>query len=349
MKVHIFEVESWEQERFNQLKDEHSVDFTTEALSKNNATSHSDAEAISTFIYSSMGKEVLEQFKNLKLIATRSTGFDHIDLDYCRDNGIVVCNVPSYGENTVAEHVFGLLMLISHHLMEAVDRTRKGDFSQRGLQGFDLREKTLGVIGTGDIGRCVIQISKGYRMNVVAFDVIEDDEFAREMGFEYVPMDQLLEQSDIITLHVPENEKTHHLLSRDEFKKMKDGVILINTARGGVVEVNALIEALATGKVAAAGLDVLPEEPVIREEAELLRSFYQKEHNLDTLLADHILLRLKNVYITPHSAFNTKEAVMRILETTVENIEKYAGGQPRNVVGDTGKEEKTRQKEKVTA
>lgn len=268
----------------------------------------------------------------LKLVATRSTGFDHIDLDYCKDKGITVCNVPVYGDNTVAEHVFGLLLAISHNLIAAVDRTRRGDFSQTGLQGFDLLGKTLGVIGTGSIGRCVIEIARGFRMKVVAFDVKQDREMESSLGFRYLTMDELLATSDIITLHVPSNEKTRNLISGDAFAKMKDGVVLINTARGDIVDVKALVKAIADGKVAAAGLDVLPEESVIREEAELLHSVYRKRCVLDTLLANHILLRMRNVIITPHSAFNTREAVGRILNTTVENIIAFVKGEPKNVV-----------------
>jgi len=147
-------------------------------------------------------------------------------------------------------------------------------------------------------------------------------------------MEEVLANADIVTLHVPANPKTHHLISTEQFEQMQDGVILINTSRGAVLDVDALVAALAEGKVAAAGLDVLPEEPVMREEAELLRSVYHKEHNLETLLADHVLLRLRNVYITPHSAFNTREAVQRILETTVGNIEAFIQDEPQNIVAE---------------
>jgi D-lactate dehydrogenase len=170
-------------------------------------------------------------------------------------------------------------------------------------------------------------------MNVLAFDVNPDEELARSEEFRYTDMDDLLETSDVVTLHVPATPKTHHLISRKEFEKMKDGVVLINTARGTIVDVQALVRALADGKVAAAGLDVLPEEPTIREEAELLRSVFREGYDLETLLADHILLRLRNVIITPHSAFNTCEAVGRILATTTDNITAFAQGAPQNIVG----------------
>jgi len=332
MKIVIFELEDWERGAFEPLAVDHDVKLLAEPLTRDRASEYADADIVSTFIYSSLDRPVLEQLPELKLIATRSTGFDHIDLDHCEQNDIVVANVPDYGDNTVAEHVFALLLTLSHKMEAAIDRTRKGDFSPRGLQGFDLEGKTFGVIGTGRIGRHAIRIARGFAMDVVAFDVQPDEEAARELDFEYVEMDELLARSDVISLHVPASPKTRHLLSDKEFDKMKKGVVIINTSRGAVINNQALVRGLAEGKVRGAGLDVLPEEPVIREEAELLRSVYQRKHNLEALLADHVLIRLRNVVVTPHSAFNTREAVSRILETTVSNIEAFLGGEPRNQV-----------------
>jgi len=332
MKIAIFEAERWEQDAFESLESRHDLSFFEEPLSAERAEANRDAEILSTFIYSDLSQETLREFENLKLIATRSTGFDHIDTGYCEERGIKVANVPSYGDNTVAEHVFALLLAISHHLVEAADRTRRGDFSLAGLRGFDLQGKTFGVIGTGSIGQHAIKIAKGFGMNVVAHDPKPDDDAARKLGFDYQGLSGVLSQADVVTLHVPGTKATHHLVSRDEFDEMKDGVVLINTARGTVVDTEALIRALADGKVLAAGLDVLPEEPVIREEAELLRSVFTKEHDTEQLLANHVLLRLRNVVITPHSGFNTCEAVQRILSTTRENIEAFTGEEPKNLV-----------------
>lgn len=287
---------------------------------------------ISPFVYSDLSASILSNFKNLKFIATRSTGFDHIDLDYCREHNIAVSNVPTYGENTVAEHVFALLLAISHKIPEAVNRTRQGDFSQKGLQGFDLRGKTLGIIGTGNIGKKTIRIAKGFNMDVLAYDQAPDNKAAKELEYTYASFSELLAKADIISLHVPGNKTTKHLLSDKEFALMKDGSVLINTARGDLVDVKALLKALSSKKIAAAGLDVLPEEPTIREEAELLRSFFTKNNNLENLLANHILLHMKNVIITPHSAFNTKEAIERILNTTVNNIDEFIKGNALNSV-----------------
>jgi D-lactate dehydrogenase len=223
-------------------------------------------------------------------------------------------------------------LTLSHKLDQAIDRTRKGDFSPRGLQGFDLEGKTLGVIGTGSIGRHTIRIARGFGMVVLGHDVQPDEEAARELGFEYVELGDLLRRAEIISLHVPSAPQTQHLLSHDEFDQMKEGVVIINTSRGDVIDNQALVRGLAEGKVRGAGLDVLPEEPVIREEAELLRSVYERKHNLDALLADHVLIRLRSVVVTPHSAFTPREAVSRILETTVANIESHLSGKGQNAV-----------------
>jgi D-lactate dehydrogenase len=192
----------------------------------------------------------------------------------------------------------------------------------------------MGVIGTGNIGRHTIRIARGFGMKVLAYDVKPDEQAAGELGFDYVEFGELLRRSDVISLHVPSTPKTHHLLSHEQFDQMKEGVVIINTSRGDLIDNQALVRGLAEGKVRGAGLDVLPEEPVIREEAELLRSVYERKHNLDALLADHVLIRLRSAVVTPHSAFNTREAVSRILETTVTNIKAYLRGEGHNVVNE---------------
>jgi len=332
MKIVAFELEDWEHEAFKRLEKDHEMVFTDQNISGKLAGKYTDADVISPFIYSELGTESLRQFKNLKLIATRSTGFDHIDMNYCNQHDIAVCNVPVYAEETVAEHVFALLLAISHKITEAVKRTRDGNFSQDGLEGFDLRGKTLGVIGTGNIGMNVIGIAKGFNMEVIAFDVKPDEKAASRLGYSYADMDTLLSKADVITLHVPGNEKTRNLISRSAIARMKQGAVLINTSRGFVVDVEALLEALVSKKIAAAGLDVLPEEPSIREEAELLRSIFAKRHNLETLFSGHMLAHQPNVLITPHSAFNTREAKQRLLDTTVDNIVAFIQGKPQNTV-----------------
>ena len=332
MKVVVFESEPREAFVFDRLKPDHDVTLVEESLSETNVGQYAGAEIISTFIYSKLDRAVLDRLPSLRLIATRSTGFDHIDLSYCSQRGITVCNVPTYGENTVAEHVFALLLAISHRLLEAVDKARRGPFSPEGLEGFDLEGKTLGVIGTGSIGRHVIRIAKGFGMEVVAFDVRPDPELAETLGFRYESYEQLLKAADVITLHAPATPETQDMLSDSAFARMKHGVIIINTARGSLIDSRALIQALRSGKVAGAGLDVLPDEPLIREEVELIWSIFRDQRDLRDLVANHVLLRMPNVVVTPHSAFNTREAVGRIVETTVANIRAFIDGRPQNVV-----------------
>lgn len=335
MKIAVFEAEDRERQAFEPLRAKHNVVFVPEPL-RSDMIKHTDSDIITTFIYSELGPEVIAQFPDLKLIATRSTGFEHIDGPGCAARGIAICNVPVYGSNTVAEHVFALLLTVSHRMLEATDRAQRGYFSPFGLQGFDLAGKTFGVIGTGGIGRNVIRIAKGFDMNVVAFDVFPNEKAAEELGYAYVSQDELLATSDIVSLHVPSMPSTHHLIREETIAKMKDGAVVINVSRGDLIETGALIKALTVGKISAAGLDVLPDEPMIREEASLINSIFGNEQELKTLVANHILLRMRNVVITPHSAFNTREAVDRIVNTSVENISAFLAGQPVNIVGKKG-------------
>jgi D-lactate dehydrogenase len=336
MKVVIFETEPREAHEFEALEAGHDLTLTEEPLRADNAARYAETQALSTFIYSKLDRAVLAQLPALKLIATRSTGYDHIDLAWCAEHGITVCNVPTYGENTVAEHVFALLLAISHRLREAMERARSGRFSPQGLEGFDLQGKTLGVVGTGNIGRHVIRIAKGFAMEVVAFDVKPDEAAARSLGFRYMDLDDLLAAADIVTLHVPALPQTENLIDAEAFARMKPGAVLINTARGSIVEPRALIEALLDGKLAAAGLDVLSDEPLIREEAELISSIYDNKQDIRDLVADHVLLNMPNVVVTPHSGFNTREAIRRISATTVSNIVAFLKGEPVNVVAAHG-------------
>jgi D-lactate dehydrogenase len=271
MKITSFELEEWERQAFEKLRRQHDLELLSSSLSSSNVQDYADTEVLSTFIYSELDRSVLEQLPHLRLIATRSTGVDHIDLDYCEQHNVAVCNVPTYGDNTVAEHVFALLLMLSHKMEQAVDRTRKGDFSPRGLQGFDLQGKTFGVIGTGNIGRQAIRIARGFGMEVVAYDVEPDPTVASQLDFTYVEMGELLRRSDVISLHVPSTPQTRHLLSHEQFEQMKECAVIINTSRGDVIDSQALIRGLAEGKVCGAGLDVLSEEPVIREEAKPVR------------------------------------------------------------------------------
>ncbi|WP_280244824.1 hydroxyacid dehydrogenase [Nocardia abscessus] len=332
MKIAIYEVEQWEHTACLRLHPEHELICSPVPLDTHTAAEAADADVLSTFIRSRLDADVLERFPKLQLVATRSTGYDHIDLGYCAAHGITVSNVPDYGDSTVAEHVFALILCLARHLVDAAERTRRSGFSQAGLRGFELRGKTLGVIGTGRIGRRVIEIAGGFGMAVVATDLHPDHTLAEGLGFRYADLDHTLAAADILTLHVPATTDTVHLISDREFDLMKAGAVLINTARGHIVDVAALIRALTSGKVKAAGLDVLPEESVIQEEAEIFRDRALSPLELRTLVAEHVLFGFPNVLITPHNAYNTDEAVHRIIETTLHNIEAFARGKPRNTV-----------------
>ncbi len=293
-----------------------------------------EAVILSTFINSRVTRGGLEVLPRLKLVTTRSTGFDHIDIEEAAKRGILVTNVPNYGENTVAEHTFALIISLSRNLRRAYYKTQQGDFSLDGLMGFDLKGKTLGVMGTGRIGLHVIHMARGFGMEVLAFDVKQDQFMADVLGFRYAPFDAVLAASDILSLHVPYNKATHHLINLQNISKIKRGAILINTARGGLVETAALVQALDQGIISGAGLDVLEGEEFILDERRLIDSAENKESwaKVQLALKSHILLNRDNVIFTPHIAFYSKEAVLRILETTAENIKNFLAGNPQNVV-----------------
>ncbi len=332
LKIACFEIADWEKDFLSAELNGYEMVFSAEELDEKTLTLAADCQVVSIFIYSFLTRKILEKLPVLKLLCTRSTGFDHIDLDYCREKGIIVSNVPTYGENTVAEHTFALILSLSRNVHEAYIRTIRMDFSMKGLMGFDLKGKTLGVIGTGHIGLRVIKIAKGFGMNVIAFDVKKNHFMTEFLGYEYLPLEEILQKSDILTLHAPYNKSTHHLINTDNIKLIKRGALLINTARGALVDTNALMMALDDGTLGGAGLDVLEGEDLIKEERQLLSNNYPVE-NLKTLLSNHILLRRDNVIITPHIGFNSREALMRILKTTAFNVRAYESGKPENMAG----------------
>ncbi len=293
-----------------------------------------ECEILSVFIKSKVNENIIKSMPNLRLITTRSTGFDHIDVAAASKKGIAVSNVPTYGENTVAEHTFALILSLSRNLRKAYLRTMQNDFSLKGLMGFDLKGKTLGVIGTGHIGLHVIRMAVGFGMKVVAYDVRKNAFLSEVMGFEYAGLDELLAKSDIVSLHVPYMPSTKHIINTDTIRKIKRGAVLINTSRGGLVETGALVKALDEGILSGAGLDVLEEEEYLLEEARIAQAGTGEEHwtKLQTVLHNHVLLHRENVIYTPHMAFYSREAVQRILDTTIENIRTFLKGTPLNRV-----------------
>ena len=335
MKITFFEVSKEEQGIFTAYFSESDfiISFCEEKLNTKNIQLAKDSEIISTFINSEINKEIIDQLPNLKFIATRSTGFDHIDVNYCKEKGIQVSNVPSYGSRTVAEFAFSLLLSISRKVGIAQRRVcEENNFSQVGFEGFNLFGKTIGIIGTGKIGKNSIRIAKGFGMRVLATDLYPDDNFKDEVDIEYEPLDELLSGSDIVTIHAPYNETTFHLINKDNIKQFKKGAYLINTARGEIVETEALVNGLKDGTLAGAGLDVLESERKLKKETEFLASGEASEEDKKILGLNHELIKMTNVIVTPHIAFYTKEAVAEILKTTADNLKDFVAGTPQNLV-----------------
>ena len=284
----------------------------SEALNRNNIREVLDVEILvsrAKGIDLKLDSRVLSKFGNLKYICSMSTGFDHIDLDYCKKKGIIVSNVPSYAETSVAEHTFALILAISRKIPQSVKPVDR-EFDQSEITGFDLKGKTLGVIGSGKIGLEVIKIAKGFGMEVIVYDVVFNNKAKKELGYEYVSLDELLRASDIVSVHAPYNKHTFHMLNRDNLFILKNGAVLINTSRGELIESKALLAGLKNGKVRFAGLDVLEEGSKANKE----------------------LLEMENVFVTPHNAANSIESKRKVLEETIANLEGFIKGDKRNVV-----------------
>ncbi len=277
-----------------------------------------DADIVSVFTHSDiLSTQKLSLFPKLKLIATRSTGTNHIDMDYCQKHHIEVKNVPYYGAKTVAEFAFGLILNLSRHISQARQDMKFGTIHMENYTGFDLAGKNLGIIGTGSIGKHMIQLAQGFGMKVLAYDPFPNPKYKKF----YVSWDTLLKKSDIISLHIPSTPKNHHLLNDAAFKQMKKGALIINTARGDIIDTRALYNALITGKIAGAGLDVLENEDILFHDDILLKPHQQNNQILLDSTFNLKLMQHPNVIITPHIAFNTIDALNRILLTTFDNIQ----------------------------
>jgi len=268
-----------------------------------------DAEVLCVFIHSRISQKVINALPNLKLIVTRSVGYDHIDLTAARQKNVVVCNVPDYGSHVIAEHVFALLLSGLRHVnLGGLRVVQDLDFSYSGLRGTALKGKTLGIVGAGRIGKIVARIgSLGFLMNVLAFDPLEDSDVALENHFQYTDLETLLSKSDIISLHCPLLQETKHLIDENAIKKMKNGAVIVNTSRGGVIDTNALVEALKSKKISCAFLDVL-----------------EHENNLNK---DRDLLDLKNVIITPHIAFYADDSMGKMYSESFLSIDSFRNGE----------------------
>lgn len=334
MKIVFFEVPKMEQDFFSQSFGDADVSFIEEKLNEDNIDKIKDADAISIFINSIITKNIIDLLPNLKFIATRSTGFDHIDLEHCTTKGIKVSNVPSYGAHTVAEFAFSLILNLSRNVINANNNLRASmDFNfYSSLQGFDLQGKTLGVIGTGRIGKNVIKIAKAFEMNVVAFDIFPDAKFAGENNFIYKSLLEVLGECDIITLHTPYTKENYHLINKENISKMKKGIFVINTARGALIDTEALIGGIKEGIITGAGLDVLEGERDLKIQHEIVGSNSSEIMDYKMMVEDQMLIEMPQVIVTPHIAFYSKEAEMEIIKTTIENINGFMGEKLQNLV-----------------
>lgn len=330
MKIAIVLADNWEKKYLSQELPGHELIFVDEPLTPQNVEIVKDVESISVFIYSPVTRELIDKLPNLKLITTRSTGYDHIDLAYCKRKGITVCNVPHYGTHTVAEHTFALILALSRNIIKSTERTKHANFDFKELTGFDLYGKTLGIIGLGDIGMSVLKIAQGFGMNVVALARHPDEKLARKLGIHFMELKEILPIADIVTLHVPYTKETRHLINKKNIKRFKKGSLLINTARGPLIQTEAILYGLERKILRGVGLDVLEEETTITEEREILS--HLSKSNIRTLLLDHILMTKENVIITPHNAFNSQEALNMILDVTIQNIANFINHNPINVI-----------------
>ncbi len=323
MKIAFFEVRPDEQKLLESALTNHTVTYYSEKFTSTLLPQLQDIEVLGVFVGSEVRKETIDALPNLKLIVTRSTGFDHIDSVYAKEKGIAVATVPAYGTHTVAEFTFALILALSRKTYAAIASVHeKKHFELGNLKGFDLFGKTIGIIGTGKIGKNVAIIAKGFGMRVIATDAYPDAQFAQEQGVTYVSLEELLRQSDIISVHTPYMKETHHLINTENIQHVKKGAVLINTARGEIVETKALVTALQSGQLSAAGLDVLEGERKLSEDANSSESVeYAKQ-----------LITMEQVIITPHIAFFTAEAEQHIIDTTIENINTFIQGKAQNTI-----------------
>jgi D-lactate dehydrogenase len=329
MRTILFSSQTYDQESFlgAPLPAGIELHFQPARLSLDTVALAQGHEVVCAFINDDLGAAVLERLAagGTRLIALRSAGYNHVDLPTAKRLGLAIVRVPAYSPHAVAEHAVALVLALNRQLHRAYNRTREGDFSLRGLTGFDLYGKTVGVVGTGQIGATFARIMQGFGCQLLAYDPYPNPQ-VEALGARYLSLPQLLAEAQIISLHCPLNEQSRHLINRQSLALMQQGTMLINTGRGGLVDTPALIDALKDGRLGYLGLDVY------EEEAQL---FFEDRSDLP--LQDDVLARLltfPNVIITAHQAFLTREALGAIAATTLENIAAWAAGSPQNRVLD---------------
>ena len=312
---------------------DHNWHYVEEPISQTNLDP--ETEVLSVFVTSTVTAEIIDALPKLKLIACRSTGYNNIDLAKAKEREVVVVNVPTYGEATVAEYAFTLLLALTRKLPQTLTAF-DSEITTPALMGNDLSEKVMGVIGTGRIGQHAIKMAHGFAMKIVAYDPFPKNGLDKDLDFEYLSLEDLLRQSDVVTIHAPYVGSNHHMINADNLRLMKPSALLINTARGELVDTKALTEALQEHRIAGAALDVLEGEKLmhIDEDIALLRSDTAPIEMFENAVELLVLHKMPNVIVTPHNAFNSVEAVGRINATTAHNIDRFWYGEMENRVKD---------------
>ncbi len=318
-KISFFDTKPYDKEFFDEELKKHAgykMIYHEEKLNAKTAVLAKGSDAVVAFVNDDLSADTLRKLKkrNVSCVAMRCAGYNNVDINYAKEHDMRVVRVPAYSPYAVAEHAMGMLLTLNRKLYRAYNRIREYNFSLNGLTGFDLHGKTVGVIGTGKIGRVFMDICKGFGMNVIAYDPFP----IANSDIHYVSLDELFEQAHIISLHCPLTKDSTHMINDETIKKMRDGVVILNTSRGALINSEALVEGLKDGKIRSAALDVYEEEADI---------FY--EDNSNTIIQDDILARLismPNVLITSHQAFLTEEALGNIAETTMKNLDQFFTG-----------------------
>lgn len=323
-RIAFFNAHRYERDAFDRVNGRrgHEIHYLEPRLTAQTASLTADFDVVCSFVSDDLDEAALTALKSrgVKLIALRCAGYNHVDLSAAERLRLPVVRVPEYSPFAVAEHGAALILSLNRKIYRAHARVREGNFSLEGLVGFDLYGKTVGVVGTGKIGAVFCRIMRGFGCTVLAYDLARSEALERELAVRYVDLDRLYRESDIISLNVPLTPRTYHLIDGESIGRMKRGVMLINTGRGALIDTKALIQALKSGHVGAAGLDVYEEEEGI---------FFADLSN--EVLQDDVLARLMtfpNVLITAHQGFLTKEALDNIAETTLDNVEAFERGEP---------------------
>lgn len=326
MKTTVYNISPYERPFLEEANDgKFELSYHKEKLSRETVSLAKGSEAIVIFANDDASAEVLEALKEegIKYIATRTMGIDHIDTDKAKELGIRVANVPHYSPHSVAEHTIALMLALNRKLIQANRKIRDYNFRLDGLVGFDMHGKTVGILGAGEIGAVSAGILHGFGCDILIYDVQKNEELIEKYDVRYVDLDELCKNSDIITIHAPLTDDTKHMINKESIEKMKDNVMLINAARGGIVQTEDVLEALKSGKIGHFGMDVYEHE----------KGLFFEDHYSD-IIEDPLFLQLmslKNVLITAHQAFLTHEALKEDIQTTIKNLTAWANGeQPEN-------------------